>query len=206
MKQLRREFWDFYAEKLSRADFTPELAGKMEAFFSECRSSEKICNHPADLPKNAFEIPPFIPENDLDKVRRLITQAYTKGCRDFIATHWHAFELLKNLENIRIHAAFPFPVMNSQAVKTAALLGACSAEIEPELADDDRKLLAAQSTLPLYCRNTPLPLLVTRLTLDGGANWQNESAEKLSVKRNNNISEIFSESQNPRENFRKKGV
>ncbi len=206
LKQLRRDFWEFFAEKLSRADFTPDLPGKMEAFFSECRQNVLPPPAPVELPPDAFEIPSFIPEGEVEKIRRRIDQEYTSGGRDFIATHWHAFELLKNLKNIRIHAAFPFPVMNSQAIKTAASMGACSAEFEPELENSDRELLAANSTLPLYDRDTPLPLLVTRLVLPGKTPWQNESGEKLSVKTDGGISEIFSESQNPREKFRKKGV
>ena len=206
LKNLRRLFWNFYAEKLFQADFSPELTKKMDDFFNECRCNTQNKNMQFVFPKRFFEIPPFISETKLPEIRKKIQQIYDSGCRDFIASHWHAFALLENFKNIRIHGAFPFPVMNSQAVKTAALLGACSAEIEPEIDQADRELLKNASILPLFCRDTPLPLLATRLELDGGSDWENESGEKLFIEKNNGISEIFSKSKDPRKSFRNKGV
>ena len=158
------------------------------------------------FPERFFEIPPFISETKLPELRKKIQQIYDSGCRDFIASHWHAFEMLEIFQNIRIHAAFPFPVMNSQAVKTAASLGAYSAEIEPEINRSDRELLKNASILPLFCRDTPLPLLATRLELDGETDWENESGEKLFIEKNNGISEIFSKSKDPRNSLYNKGV
>ena len=121
--------------------------------------------------EKAFDLPPFIPETGLDKWRTAIRAAYADGTRDFTVNSWHAFELLRDLQNIRIHVRYPFHISNSFAVKLAADLGAVSAIAAPECDEDNYSALKQNSILSLDKENAPQPLLVSRLPLTAGV-WR----------------------------------
>ena len=166
LKNLRRSFWEFFAPHLAQLDMVPEHPQKMEAFYREA-------NNPAQLkeisePEKILEIPPFIPENELNMWDKKIAEAYSTGIRDFAVTHWHGFELLKKLTDIRIFVRYPFHLSNSFAVKLAHSLGAVSGETSPEMPAAAREILLRHSLLPLTSTDEPYPLLVTRLPINSG--------------------------------------
>ncbi|MBR7131842.1 MAG: DUF3656 domain-containing protein, partial [Lentisphaeria bacterium] len=164
LKTLRRECWEFFSPHLEKLDFFPEHPVMMEKFYAETHAA---LPHPAPIEKaeKSFDLPPFIPETGLDKWRTAIRAAYADGTRDFTVNSWHAFELLRDLQNIRIHVRYPFHISNSFAVKLAAELGAVSAVAAPECDEDNYSILKQNSVLSLDKENAPQPLLVSRLPL-----------------------------------------
>ncbi len=187
LKALRRQCWDFFAPVLQNHDFFPEHPAKMEKFYAE--STRKFDLPPADIPENSLTTAPFIPENELPLWRQKIAAAYAQGIRHFTANSWHAFELLKDLPDIRIHAAYPFHISNSFAVKLAAALGASSVSATPEYPAEEFETLKSASCLPLTPAGNAPPLLVSRLPLQD-ALWHDENGNTFKIVRHDGISEV----------------
>lgn len=192
LKTLRREFWEFFAGKLTdsvRDDGIPEKMLR----FAEARKLDTHPAHPADVvPENSFFIPPFVCETDLPRLRNSLRQAYRNGTRDATVSHWHGFALLKEFPEMKIHTAFPFPVVNSCAAELAAELGAVSAEYAPETPPETLAGLQKASPLPLHPVAGQYPLLVTRLPLIPGQ-WRDRDDHIFRVEKRDGMSYLFRE-------------
>jgi putative protease len=185
LKELRRDFWNFFAPLLAKHDFFPEHPAKMDGFYSEAAA---VKNLPPPAVGKCFHIPGFIPETELDIWQKKINDAYAAGQREFSAGHWHAFELLKNLPDAKIHLCYPFHISNSFAAGVAAGLGAVSGEISPECPAVPKKMLAAASIIPLRQLSVPPPLLVSRIPLAAGE-WEC-GGKKFICRRKNGLSSL----------------
>ena len=190
LKELRRAFWAFFAPKLAAAELRPDIPEKLVRFALE--SSRAVPTAPVEVPPDAAVIPAFIPEGELPEARKRLLAAYRRGCRDFVVTHWHGFTLGAELSDVRLYAAFPFPVANSLAARAAAELGAVAAEIEPETPPETADALTARSVLPLYRSGRPVPLLVTRLPLPPGR-WRDEENRTFRVETESGLTCLYSD-------------
>lgn len=191
LKQMRREFREYFAPRLRNCEPHPDIPVKMVDF-----AIEQMSAHPdakwTEPPQNGFEIPAFIPETHLEEYRRKITAAYTNGERIFFVTHWHGFELLRDLPDCRIFTRFPFPVTNSPAAHLAGELGAAAAGIAPETPAETTEQLINGSPIPLFKEKIPVPMLVTRLPLPPGK-WLDRDGHEFSVTSRQGISYMFLE-------------
>ena len=185
LKSLRRNCREFFTPVLGSMDFFPEHPVKMEKFYAENQISPDL--PPEILPQNIFTIPDFIPENELDNIRQEIKNAYANGERNFSAGHWHAFELLKNLPQVKIFTRYPFHISNSFSAKLAEILGASCVAATPECDENNRILMQKKSPLPFFEDKRAVPLLVSRIPLAKGK-WELDGkkfkiteTEKLSV-------------------------
>ena len=166
----------------------------MEKFFTESRNSCGRGIGEIDL-KDFFIIPPFIPEGELEKIKKRISGAYRSGVRDFAVTGVYGFELLREFKNLRCITLFPFPVTNSRAAAVAKQANCVMCESAWELSDDENMELAERSVLPLFRRQRrDIPLLVTRLPLPEGE-WQDKAENRFFVRSAGGISELFSADQ-----------
>lgn len=189
LKNLRRRCWEFFAPHLYEHDFFPEHQTKMEDFYAECTTV------PPDLPmpskcKKFFWIPPFISEHDLVLWQKKTDAAYASGVRDFTASHWHAFEMLKKFSDINIYACYPFHITNSFAVKLAESLGASSVSITPEC--PEKSALTAVSMLPVVEDNQNIPLLVSRAPLLSGT-WHDHFGHSFRTETCDGFSFLYTE-------------
>ncbi len=190
LKNLRREFWDFFAGRLSAACVRQDIPEKMARFALEHQQIFSDSTPAVHPDKNSFVIPPFVSETELPALRNAVREAYRSGVRDFTVTHWHGFALLQDLPEIKLHTAFPFPVTNSRAAALAAGLGAISAEYAPETPPETVEMM--QKNSPLFLRRHPekYPLLVTRLPLLPGA-WLDGEKRRFTVENRNGLSYLF---------------
>jgi len=191
LKSLRRSCWEFFAPLLVEKDFFADHPEKMENFYAEThpQNSAEIRSI-STLPENIFIVPPFVPETELIKVSNDISNAYTSGCRDFAATGWHAFEMLKKYHDITIHAVYPFHISNSFAVKLAAELGADTVAVTPECEESSAELLKQNSPLPVIKDKAPVPLLVSRLPLAKGV-WRSIENRAFKIEERDGISYLY---------------
>ena len=191
LKSLRRSCWEFFAPLLAEKDFFADHPEKMENFYTEThpQNSAEIRSI-STLPENIFIVPPFVPETELIKVSNDISNAYTSGCRDFAATGWHAFEMLKKYHDITIHAVYPFHISNSFAVKLAAELGADTVAVTPECEESSAELLKQNSPLPVIKDKAPVPLLVSRLPLAKGV-WRSIENRAFKIEERDGISYLY---------------
>ena len=178
-KQLRREFWEWAAKRLSVEEKFSSVPQKLMQFYLDYKALQH-----AEMPLpegKCYRIPGFVAEGRLAEEKSRIQKAYADGTRFFVTGGIHGLELLKGLENISVGAEFPLPVCNSQAVALLKEYGVCCVEPEPEL---DRKalgLLAEYSPLPFRENREPLPLLATRLKLSGGT-WLDRRKRAFTVR------------------------
>ena len=185
LKNLRRNCWEFFAPLLAKTDFFPEHPRKMEAFYQETHAPLQPPALP-EKPEQSFLIPAFTGENELPKLKENILAAYQNGIRDFTVTSWHGFMLLKGLANCRIHAAYPFHISNSFAVKLAAENGAVTAAVTPECDAENFAALQKNSIIPLFEAEPDPPLLASRLPLAPGV-WEH-SGKKFRITQKDGIS------------------
>lgn len=188
LKKIRREFWQLFT-------FTVEESfhyhsQKMEDFFRETTSTESTQRQVPEIPD--LVIPGFIPENDLSLWRQQIKAAYASGVRSFGIEHWHGFELLKDYGDITITTAFPLPVTNSRCANLLQSLGAAAAAAAPELELASIEAVKSHSPIAIIPTTEKTPLLVTRIPLPTGK-WQDEKANQLYIKKENNLSKLFSD-------------
>lgn len=189
LKNLRRSCWEFFAPVLKQTDFYPEHPAKMENFFQAVHSPHAQ-PAPLQIPEKIFFIPPFIPETELSAWQKKITAAHADGQRWFAATGWHAFELLKDLKDIRVHVLYPFHISNSFAVKLAAELGADTASITPECEKEAAERLRLTTILPIVANDAPIPLLVSRLPLAKGI-WRFDDTRVFKIENRDGISYLY---------------
>lgn len=190
LKNIRRDFWNFFAGKAAATEFHPEIAEKMADFAESKTAPASPQQSAAALPPESFIIPPFISETALPEIRNKLQQAYSAGVRDAVVTHWHGFAMLRDFPQMKIHTAFPFPVANSCAAGMAAELGAVSAEYAPETPSETLLQMAANSPVPLRRATAPHPLLVTRLPLKPGI-WSDRSGNFFRVENLDDLSYLY---------------
>lgn len=190
LKALRRNFWEFFAPILRNSDLYPQIAEKMAKFFADHQQSGGGFQA-ASPAGSAFTVPPFIPETELEMCRQKIAAASQQGIRTFIATGWHAPELLREVpEDAEIRFDFPFPVTNSIAVRMAAALGADSVVAAPETPAETLETIRQYAPLAVHTATADVPLLATRLPLPSG-NWSDRNGHDFCVSRRDGVSLLF---------------
>ncbi len=195
LKALRREYWAWAHEELSRGGVFDPAAPAMERF-----RRDYLARRPAELPEMLTEtvavspngaqpgsrkavlstgiyeinklteeaiLPEFCPEDRLDSLRRAIARAREQGICRFRVTSLYGFALFGKLraEELLVASA-PIPVANSFAAEALRELGAGRALAHIELERGAIEALRDHSALPLELyRLGRPPLLVTRAKL-----------------------------------------
>lgn len=178
LKNLRRAFWEKALEALKGYDPDNEKKALFEKFSAALAENgskkEMIPEPPYDL-----EIPGFISESDLPLWEKKISAAFAGGCRHFKAGGFHALELLKDLPDVTLTAAFPISVTNSQCAELLRESGFSAAALSPELPEQTLPRLLEHSVLPLFKSADPVPLLVSRAKLAPEGEWVERSGVQL---------------------------
>lgn len=115
-------------------------------------------------------LPFFVPESQLDYVKRKIASYVESGGRCVRISSLHQFELLKDIKNLKIRTNAPLPACNSMAVEELGRLGASTIQAHLELEKDALERLAAKSRYPLELYRYGRPILLTtraELPVDG---------------------------------------
>ncbi len=190
-KQLRREFWQWAAERLRPESVRETGAEAMARFYADYGDRPGQGN-PPPLPAapESFLIPAFLPEFELAAARNMVREAYRRGIRRFRIGGLHALELLRGLDGAEIVAEFPLPVSNSLAAELLSGFGVRQVEAEPELEPAALAELQARSPLPVTVREEETPLLVTRLPLPAGE-WRDGRGNRFRVEREGELSLLF---------------
>ncbi len=111
-------------------------------------------------------LPQFCPEDKLELLRKRIGELYENGHRAFRLRSLYSFFALKELQDVKIHCSFPFPVANSIAGLEAKALGASRVQIWLELDKLEMENFHEKSPVELeFFRKGRIPLLVTRAIL-----------------------------------------
>ena len=189
LKTLRREFWNWAAERLKVENLNPEATEGMYRFYQDYRNLPgEVAPFAPSGP--ALELPGFAPEAELPALRREIRAAYDSGTRTFRIGALHELELLREYPDIAIVAGYPLPVCNSLAALALKPMNVCAVEPFPELDSGAATAFAAKSPLPLAEAPNRPPLLVTRLPLPEGT-WVDARGHKFRVVHSNNLSELY---------------
>lgn len=174
LKELRRAFWT-WAEKEVPDDLNERrIRQSLRAFlnelnaqlpppevFSDCTAVGKGVKIPAgcraareiDIAGTADEIilPPFVPEAELDALKKKIAALLEQGAEVFRITSFFQFALFpeKARRKLKLRTMYPFPVGNSQCVRVCRECGAEAVQAWIELGQGDYSGLRAHSVLPL---------------------------------------------------------
>ena len=188
LKQIRREAWEFFKEKL-----TPEtVAGTPDSILEKFRKDYQelkglpITEHRVETAAlrakgeepasrkcyrsaSVFEIasatgeailPEFMPETKLGILEKAIRKAYEAGIRRFRVPSLYGVEMLKEYHDIEITFSAPLPVANSQAVLMAKSLGATRSLAHIELDKESLIAMRAKSVLDLELYRFGRPVLL----------------------------------------------
>ena len=190
LKQLRREAWTFFKEKLDPVMVQGAGALAMEKFRTDYEAlaglpeapvrietaalrpkGEEPANRKALRAFGVFEfdstareaiLPEFIPEGKLGVLEKAIQRAVDAGIRRFRVTSLYGLELLKKFgDGITVTFSVPLPVANSQAVLEARDLGAKRALAHIELDRASLEALRRKSVLELELYRLGRPALLT---------------------------------------------
>ena len=193
LKELRRAFWswaeqhvpqNFTAQKIRRElqrflhDLNvPGLAGKP---FADCSAVDSSGSAPGCIareidsagPADEIILPPLVPEDGLDALRRKIAGLLERGAKVFRITSFFQFALFPEpvRDKITLKTMFPFPVCNSQCIRVCRECGAAGVQAWIELGQGDYPDLLAHSVLPLeaYVFGRPC-IFMTRAGLKPGS-------------------------------------
>ena len=173
LKALRREFWNWAAERLAAAELPAAGKVALERFHQDRRAAGdgKRPNPPPREAAPQLTIPGFLPEGKLPEWKKRIAEAYAAGIRIFRVEGLHGFELLRGCDDITITTGFPLAVTNAPAAGLLESLGATLSEPSPELDRAALEVLEKSSPLPLKRRTAPVPLLVTRAGMPPAGEW-----------------------------------
>lgn len=204
LKDMRRKFWSAVKAQMPPFDcWFGEQSNALEAFLNadkcDTLSPETV------MPREAFVIPAFICEDDLNSVIHELETYFASGKRAVCVTSFHGFAMLKTApRDVRIFVRFPLPVANHLAADLLAELGAEAFAPEVELDSDSRNQLFAKTTLAHFVDDTPVPLLVTRAALDRTRRTDG-SGNTFSVRYDSSekTSQLFSENTDPASKFEK---
>ena len=189
LKTLRREFWEWAAQRLRPENLRPELA---EALYRFYRDSRALPGEVPPVPEGERMIlPGFTPEAELPALRKRLRAACDSGVRVFQIGALHGLELLREFPDVRIIAGFPLPVCNSEAVRELKCRGVCAVEPFAELDEEALAAFREKSPLPLVeSDRSGAALLVTRLELPGSA-WTDGRGRRFRVVRGNGLSKLY---------------
>ena len=189
LKTLRREFWEWAAQRLRPENLRPELA---EALYRFYRDSRALPGEVPPVPEGERMIlPGFTPEAELPALRKRLRAACDSGVRVFQIGALHGLELLREFPDVRIIAGFPLPVCNSEAVRELKCRGVCAVEPFAELDEEALAAFREKSPLPLVeSDRSGAALLVTRLELPGSA-WTDGRGRRFRVVWGNGLSKLY---------------
>lgn len=146
LKQKRREFWDWLIPKLDESFFFMESIKGIANFkndYDSAKQKEKlqsnevrktvllqegaesplegavISNTLDDFDTKTQEalLPEYCFEYDLNRIERKIKIAIEKGIKNFRVTSLYQLEILLKYKGLNISTSYPFPTVNSLAVK-----------------------------------------------------------------------------------------
>ncbi|MCF7888571.1 MAG: DUF3656 domain-containing protein, partial [Victivallales bacterium] len=141
LKQIRREFWNWFNENFSESSMHSHIYKALESFqkrYSEKQGPKSIKEeysvqenitdrtkvsggntikvHTLDDFNHATDeiiLPNYCFEQNLPIIQRKIRKAVTKGKKRFRITSLYQFELLKSFNNIKVCTSYPLPISNS---------------------------------------------------------------------------------------------
>ena len=180
LKELRREFWSWAAQRLKLEERHSHLAEALARFYFDYRALPGAAPEPP-APAPEFTVSAFIPERELDAARQTIRRAWESGVRRFRIGGIHGFELLRPYPGAELVTMFPLQVPNSMAALFLKEEGAVAAEPAVALDRDALEQLERKSPLPLEPHRERVPLLVTRAPLPAGG-WRDERGNGFEVK------------------------
>ena len=188
LKQMRRETWDFFKNRLSPEKISsspdsivarfcrdyealkglPITNDRIETAALRARGEEpasRKCIRSAsvfELASSTTEasLPEFLPETKLNALSNAIRKAYESGIRRFRVPSLYGVELLKNYKDIEITFSAPLPVANSQAVLMAKELGATRSLAHIELDKESLEAMRLKSVLELELYRLGRPVLL----------------------------------------------
>jgi U32 family peptidase len=145
LKQVRREFWEWFESEVNFDTFEKDATEGLEKFRIDYTSFKKkeaknsnidtytllteTGDNPIDNSLTVHTIEEFNPrtkeiilpnyafEYELNNLSRKIRAAVNKGIKSFRVTSLYGFELLKSYKGISISTSYPFPIVNSFAAK-----------------------------------------------------------------------------------------
>jgi len=197
LKQLRRDFWNWLFELIDpsmffnhlnagllkfQTDYATEMKNKREykavksALIKNNELLDKtkydvIVHTLDDFNEKSEEIilPEFCFESDIQKIRRKIRVAVTKGHTKFRLTSLSGFEMLSSFKHMSVSTSFPLPVANSFAAReifnccaiTNVKLDKIQIWLELEAAEIDKFIENSRYNLEIYKFGRPF-LHVTR--------------------------------------------
>ncbi|MCQ2378186.1 MAG: U32 family peptidase, partial [Victivallaceae bacterium] len=178
LKEARREFWRFVADRLKPESIVGDTGIALERFRRDYLSlrpaplpgqnvetvavvfnGERAGRRTARLAESVFELdksageailPDFCSERTLPALCRAIRAAIDRGVRRFRVTSLYAAALFRDIpEKVELVAAFPLPAANSMAFRELAELGFIQAMAHIELERSSVEALCERAAIPV---------------------------------------------------------
>jgi len=190
LKELRRSFWSWAEQNIPKdlpqqrshlavrrflADMKHLSESERPEKLPDCTAADigkiegiKAGNIDSAAPGDEVILPPFVPEGELDALKRKIEHLQGQGSRVFRITSFFQFALFpEEVRNrVTLKTMFPFPVCNSQNILVCRECGASAVQAWIELGQGDYADLFRHSVLPLeaYVQGRPC-IFMTRASV-----------------------------------------
>ena len=190
LKELRRSFWSWAEQNVPKdlprqrsllavRRFLADMAHLSELDRPEklpdCTAADigkiegiKAGNIDSAAPGDEVILPPFVPEGELEALKRKIELLRGQGIRVFRITSFFQFVLFPEeiRDQVTMKTMFPFPVCNSQNILVCQECGASAVQAWIELGQGDYADLFRHSVLPLeaYVQGRPC-IFMTRASV-----------------------------------------
>ncbi len=211
LKQCRREFWDWVGASIAPSDLEDANSDVLYRFYDSYREmvpanvsepsvtaaiaaggtqpgfkADHLAVPVYQIIPAADEVvlPPFCPEDTINKLREAIRIAYSRGIRRFRITGVYGLPLLSDFKDLTIIAAFPLPVSNSMAAAELQAVGVNAVQGWLELEREELQELIAKSPLPveIYRRGRPV-LLATRAEIPAEGTIRDQRNNQFIIKK-----------------------
>ena len=160
LKELRRQFRDWIADKIS----TEELRKRSEQCAENLLKHAEMMQFKGGLSKydGGKELPFFTSELEWNILEKEVERSIRAGEKLFCAANLSHFQLKKKFPEMILKTIPPFPVSNRLAAEEAARIGAAMVHAHVELPEEERYSMMKGSPVPVEeYRGNPV-LLATR--------------------------------------------
>ena len=115
----------------------------------------------APSPHEELLLPFFIPETELDSVKKAVDSFVKKGGKTVRVTSLHHLTMLAEYPDLQLNTCMPLPVCNSLAVRLLKEYGIQKVQLWLELEKSELQSLAENSVLPAELYRYGRPVLLT---------------------------------------------